>query len=298
MSVPHPPKQGDELEMLSAFLDYYRAVVADKASGLDAAQLDTPVGPSTLTLGGIVHHLAFVEIWWFHQCFAGIEAAGEPWDDAPWDDDRDWDFHEAARLDPDTILERYARACGRSREVVAAVTDLDEVSVRTNREGEACPDDVPRFRELGVAANAQALWACADEAMTGMTIPFLGPDRAAWQYPFGDLLSAGATLAMGSDWSVSTPNVMEQIAVAVTRRHEPDAEPFLPDQAIGLADAIAAFTAGSAYVNGLETERGTISPGAAADLVVLDRNPFETGDIAATRVDLTVIDGEIMYARG
>jgi predicted amidohydrolase YtcJ len=159
------------------------------------------------------------------------------------------------------------------------------------------PDDVPRFRRLGVVANAQARWACAEEAMTEMTIPFLGPERSAWQYRFGDLLRAGATLAMGSDWSVSTANVMEQIAVAVTRRHRRDVAPFLPDQAIGLADALVAFTAGSAHVNGLERDRGTISPGAAADLVVLDADPFETDDIAAVGVDLTLIDGGVVFER-
>ena len=68
------------------------------------------------------------------------------------------------------------------------------------------PDDVRRFAELGVAANAQALWACEDEQMTELTLPFLGPERSSWQYPFGDLHRAGARLVMGSDWPVSTPD--------------------------------------------------------------------------------------------
>ena len=59
------------------------------------------------------------------------------------------------------------------------------------------PDDIPRFRRMGVTVNAQALWACADSAMVDLTIPFLGEPRASWQYPFGDLLRSGATLAMG-----------------------------------------------------------------------------------------------------
>ena len=66
------------------------------------------------------------------------------------------------------------------------------------------PDDIPRFAALGVAANAQPLWACHEPQMDELTIPFLGPERTTWQYPFASLLRAGAPLAMGSDWSVST----------------------------------------------------------------------------------------------
>lgn len=135
MSAPQPPLHGTERDLLLAFLDYYRAIIADKAGGLDAEQLDTRLGPSTLTLGGIVHHLALVENWWFHQCFAGNEEAGPPWDDAPWDDDRDWDFHAAADLDPATILGRYAREVERSRAILADAYDLEQMSARTDRRG-------------------------------------------------------------------------------------------------------------------------------------------------------------------
>ncbi len=161
------------------------------------------------------------------------------------------------------------------------------------------PDDLPRFRRLGVAANAQALWACNDPAMTDLTLPFLGEPRAGWQYPFAGLLRHGATLAMGSDWSVSTPNVMAQVHVA-TRRVAPDdpaAEPFLPDERITVADALAGFTAGSAFVNHLDAERGTIALDMAADLVVLAGNPFDGGDVGGIAVDLTLIDGEVVYRR-
>ena len=104
------------------------------------------------------------------------------------------------------------------------------------------PDDVPRFAPLGAVANAQPLWACHETNMDELTIPFLGPERARWQYPFGSLLRAGARLAMGSDWSVSTPNPLLEIEVAVTRIY-PDsrdtARPFLPDERLTLEQAIA-----------------------------------------------------------
>ena len=94
-------------------------------------------------------------------------------------------------------------------------------------------------RALGVAANAQALWACEDEQMTQLTLPFLGPERAAWQYPFGDLHRAGARLVMGSDWPVSTPDPLQAMHVAVNRTaYGEQAEPFLPGQAARPGDRL------------------------------------------------------------
>ena len=66
------------------------------------------------------------------------------------------------------------------------------------------PDDLPRFRALDAVANAQPLWAVHEAQMDDLTIPILGPERTGWQYPFGSLLRAGARLAFGSDWTVST----------------------------------------------------------------------------------------------
>ncbi|MEZ5193949.1 MAG: amidohydrolase family protein [Nocardioides sp.] len=96
------------------------------------------------------------------------------------------------------------------------------------------PDDVSRFRELGVAANMQALWAALEPQMVDLTLPFLGQPRASWQYPFGDLFRTGAVLAAGSDWSVSSPDPMAAIHVAVNRQLPPEHRegeempPFLP----------------------------------------------------------------------
>jgi predicted amidohydrolase YtcJ len=162
------------------------------------------------------------------------------------------------------------------------------------------PDDVPRFASLGVAANAQALWACEDEQMTELTLPFLGPERAAWQYPFGDLYRAGARLVMGSDWPVSTPDPLQAMHVAVTRTaYGEQAEPFLPGQAVDLETAYAAYTSGSAWINRRDEVDGggVLVPGAAADLAVLDRDPFAgpPEEIGATRVVSTWIDGESVF---
>jgi predicted amidohydrolase YtcJ len=162
------------------------------------------------------------------------------------------------------------------------------------------PDDIPRFAELSVTANMQALWAAHEPQMDELTIPFLGPERAARQYPFASLLRAGARLAAGSDWAVSSANPLEGIHVAVNRAlpgAEPGAEPLLPGQALTLAEALAAYTAGSAYVNHLD-DTGAVAPGYLADLVVLDRDPFAgpAGEIAAAAVVLTYVEGQQVYA--
>lgn len=165
------------------------------------------------------------------------------------------------------------------------------------------PDDIPRFARLGVVANGQPLWAQHDGSMVHLTIPFLGPERSGWQYPFGSLARSGARLAFGSDWSVSSPNPLEEMHVAVNRRDHSDGgaadqEPFLPEEAVDLAVALEAFTLGSAYVNHLDDVAGTIEPGKLADLAVLDRNPFDhpSEEIGATRVEMTFVQGERVFA--
>jgi predicted amidohydrolase YtcJ len=165
------------------------------------------------------------------------------------------------------------------------------------------PDDVPRFRALGVAANMQSLWATYEPQMIDLTLPFLGEPRIAWQYPFGDLLRSGAVLAAGSDWSVSTPDPLAAIHTAVNRRAAPgheegDYEAFLPEQAIDLATSLTAYTAGSAWVNHLDETTGTIEVGKAADLALLDTDPFAgpVDRIGATRALQTFVDGVRVYA--
>lgn len=161
------------------------------------------------------------------------------------------------------------------------------------------PADVPRFRRLGVAANLQPLWAAHEPQMDELCVPFLGDERAAWQYPFGDLLRAGALLAAGSDWPVSSADPLAGISVAVNRRL-PDAPAgtpvFLPEQRVDLGTALAAYTAGSAHVNGLD-DTGTIRVGALADLAVLDRDPFDgpPEDVWRARVVSTFVEGERVH---
>jgi predicted amidohydrolase YtcJ len=161
------------------------------------------------------------------------------------------------------------------------------------------PADWPRFAALDAGANIQPLWARNEAQMTELTIPFLPPDRAALQYPIASLARAGARLVGGSDWMVSTPNVMQQVEVAV-RRVDPEhreREPFLPDEAIDLGTALRAYTMGGAWANHLDDVTGSIEAGKLADLVVLDRDiaresPDRVGD---GQVMLTLVEGDAVF---
>lgn len=164
------------------------------------------------------------------------------------------------------------------------------------------PDDIARFAALDVTANVQPLWAIHEDQMDDLTLPFLAPDRAGWQYPFAALAASGARLAAGSDWPVTSPDPLWGIHVAVNRTLPPAAgevrDPFLSAQALDVGTALRAYTAGSAYVNHLD-DTGGIRPGALADLAVLDRDilagPSE--EIAAASVSATYVGGVQVFAR-
>ncbi|MGH2527728.1 MAG: amidohydrolase family protein, partial [Actinomycetota bacterium] len=166
------------------------------------------------------------------------------------------------------------------------------------------PDDIPRFRRLRAIANAQPLWAAHEGQMDDLTIPFLGEPRWRWQYPFGSLVRSGAGLAMGSDWSVSSPDPLEEIHVAVNRVMPPsypygngNGEVFLPDERVDLSTALAAFTMGSAYVNHLDDVTGSIEAGKYADLVVVEQNLFglSLDELFEAKVLLTLVEGEPVF---
>jgi predicted amidohydrolase YtcJ len=169
------------------------------------------------------------------------------------------------------------------------------------------PDDLPRFRQLGVAATIQPLWAAAVPQLTELVNPVLGPARARLQYPFASLQRCGALLAAGSDWPVSSPDPLSGIHVAVTRtpatRSAPwvrgGVPPFLPEQALPVTAALGAYTAGAARVMGIGERSGLIAPGRPGDLAVVDRDILagEPSDIEHARVAMTVVGGEIVFSQ-
>ncbi|WP_327093021.1 amidohydrolase [Nonomuraea sp. NBC_01738] len=161
------------------------------------------------------------------------------------------------------------------------------------------PDDIPRFAELGITANMQPLWAAHEPQMDELTIPFLGPEKAAHQYPFAALAECGTSLAAGSDWPVSSPDPFLGIHVAVNRTPPGEtAEVFLPHQRLSLTAALTSYTLGTARVNHLDTVTGTIEVGKLADLVVTDRDPYgiPVEELGGTRVLATFVEGEQVHA--
>jgi uncharacterized damage-inducible protein DinB len=136
---PEPPQAGDEIATLLGFLDYQRATLAWKCSGVDAAGLNATVGVSSMTLGGLLKHMALVEDDWFSRSLHGHERQ-PPFDTVDWNADRDWEWHSAADNSPDEPLELWHNAVVRSRtHIAAAIADggLERPARRTWPDGTA-----------------------------------------------------------------------------------------------------------------------------------------------------------------
>ncbi|MEA2618403.1 MAG: hypothetical protein QOE72_4186, partial [Chloroflexota bacterium] len=115
---PEPPLAADETATLLGFLEYQRATLAWKCAGLDAAGLNRTVGASSMTLGGLLKHLAYVEDVWCSRRLYG-RAPASPWDTVDWDADRDWDWHSAATDTPAQLLTLWQDTVARSRALAA-----------------------------------------------------------------------------------------------------------------------------------------------------------------------------------
>ncbi|NUR93204.1 MAG: DinB family protein [Nonomuraea sp.] len=115
---PEPPLAGDELATIVGFLEYQRATLAWKCSGLDADGFRATVGPSPMSLGGLLKHLAYVEDGWFTEDLLGLEPPPQG-DPAEREADPDWDWHSAAADTPASLMELWEGAVGRSRAALA-----------------------------------------------------------------------------------------------------------------------------------------------------------------------------------
>jgi predicted amidohydrolase YtcJ len=161
--------------------------------------------------------------------------------------------------------------------------------------------DIPRFAALGVAANFQSLWAYPDDYITKLNLPQVGPERVNRMYPIGSVARSGGRIVGGSDWSVSTQNPLPAIQVALTRQDfgNEGNDVLNAAERVDLPTMIAAYTINGAWLMHREKEIGSIEVGKAADIVVLDRDLFTTPprEIGQVRVDLTLLDGEVVYQR-
>jgi uncharacterized damage-inducible protein DinB len=136
---PEPPPAADEADTLVGFLEYQRATLAWRCEGLDAAGLGASVAASSMTLGGMLKHMANVEDWWFSRFLQGRDPA-PPWDTADADPDPDWDWHSAAGDTPEELLSLWQDAVDRSRSRVAealAAGGLGQLAHRTWPDGRA-----------------------------------------------------------------------------------------------------------------------------------------------------------------
>jgi uncharacterized damage-inducible protein DinB len=117
---PEPPHEGDEAATVLGFLDYQRATFAWKCRGLTDEQLGVALPPTSMTLGGMLKHLAYVEDYWCTETAAG-EPAPQPWAGADWTADRDWEWHSAADDSGDELRALWAERVERSRAIVDAL---------------------------------------------------------------------------------------------------------------------------------------------------------------------------------
>jgi predicted amidohydrolase YtcJ len=159
------------------------------------------------------------------------------------------------------------------------------------------PEDQPRLARMGITASVQPIHCTDDIPNTGR---LWGP-RGRNTYPFRNLLNAGTVLAFGSDAPVASPNPWWGIYAAVTRQRQ-DGSPaggWYPDQRLSVEEAVRAYTLGPATAIGQAHQQGRLAPGYLADFILLDRDIFAIphDEIPETRVDLTVLAGQIVHQR-
>jgi len=157
------------------------------------------------------------------------------------------------------------------------------------------PDDLLRLAELDIIASMQPIHATSDMQMADEH----WGKRAGLAYAWRDLLKSGAHLAFGSDAPVESPNPFWGLHAAVTRQHQtgtPDGG-WYPGQRLSLTEALEGFTTGAAYAGGVENRLGRLAPGFAADLLVLDKDPFTCPpeEIASLKPSCTMLNGEWVY---
>jgi len=185
----------------------------------------------------------------------------------------------------------YSRARNGAHDARHAITHLQLID----------SSDISRFRDLGVVANFQALWANGDEYLTRLTEPALGPTRSRWLYPIRSVVRSGAVVSGGSDWSVSSLNPLDAIETGITHRPPGDlTQPaWNPLERVDLPTMLAMYTINAAYANHIERETGSIEVGKLADLIVLDRNLFEipVAEIHSVRVLRTLLEGKTIFQR-
>ncbi len=158
-------------------------------------------------------------------------------------------------------------------------------------------EDFSRFKKLSVIASVQP-YHCADDGRWAEKK--IGTRRAKSAFAFRRFLDEQIVLAFGTDWPVAPLNPLEGIHAAVTRTTTDGKHPggWIPEQKIGLEEALRAYTYGSAFASFSESDEGTLEPGKLADIAVLSKNPLEVPleEIKEIKAIMTVVGGKIVYA--
>ncbi|MGM7282648.1 amidohydrolase [Pseudomonas guariconensis] len=162
------------------------------------------------------------------------------------------------------------------------------------------PADIPRFRELGILANYQTLWAQPNPDADPLVDAMLGEARAQWTYPIGEFIRQGVTCMVSSDWGVTTFDPFQIIQCAVTRQnpaHGPDSPAHTPQHRISIDEAIRGYTLNAAHAAWRDDSTGSLSVGKYADLILLDRDLYSIAphEIGATEVLLTLLEGQEVH---
>ncbi|MFK0048549.1 amidohydrolase [Streptomyces sp. NPDC090741] len=182
----------------------------------------------------------------------------------------------------------YARRVTGQRDARNAVAHLQIVD----------PADLRRFAQLGVAACMQLQWAAQDTWTMDAPLPYIGPERHRWMYPARSLERAGARLTGGSDWPVDALQAWNQLRTATDRQGAyGTGELYREREGLSRSSVLRMHTAGTAWQLRQEGLTGTVEPGKAADLVLLDRDVTRcpVADISGTGVRMTLVGGRVVH---
>ena len=198
-------------------------------------------------------------------------------------------FHAIGDKGNALVLDAYGAA-------LKAVPEVKDARLRVEHAQVVRKDDVPRFKGLGLVASMQPSHAIDDGRWAEKE---LGPERIQSSYAWRLLLDHGAVLAFGSDWPVAPLDPLMGIYAAATRRTLDGKNPqgWVPQQRVTVAEALHAYTVGSAFAEHQEQIKGSLEPGKLADLAVLTDDIFRIAptDLDKVRVYMTVFDGRVIY---
>jgi predicted amidohydrolase YtcJ len=204
-------------------------------------------------------------------------------------------FHAIGDKGVQMALDAFAEAEKAAREAhVRAPDGGDQFRLRIEHAQVTTPTEIAKFKELKVIASMQPSHLLNDIRWAQDR---LGPQRAAMSYAWLAFVNKGVTLAFGTDYPVEPVSPFRGLYAAVTRRSEDGKQEYFPAQRLTMDQAITAYTAGSAFAEYEEKEKGKLVVGMLADLVVLDRDPTASSPekLLATKVLRTVLGGKTVY---